>query len=278
MIEKYFQKRIEGEHEIFHIKTPCKFVIEENIVSSLKSEYKSDVEIGGVLWAKPEIIENETIFKINTVSYIRNAIEDSPRTDRRNKSNAYLPDHKELSEAYKQCFNIGHFPIRFHTHPTKGNNFFEEFMSFSRQTETSEQDRISAENWIKIEGQNVLMPRALVVGNDLIQGNIFVGLYHGFIAPYEFEITKKEIRQENLKKVIKSVSKINLNDNQKIALGIGAILLLVVIVKFKKYSLPVIFSLVSASIAFLELTSKEPKYFNRLSSGNAVIDIPEFEK
>lgn len=278
MNNKYFKKRIEGEDEIFHIKTPCRFLITEDVVKDLKGSYKPNEEIGGILWVKPEDGESEKIiFKVEKVSYIRNAIEDNPREDKYTKRNAYRFDAQELEIVFQDVLKNSCLPIQFHSHPTHGKDFFTEFINFSSQLETSKQDRIEAEQFSIIQGKKVLMPRALIVGNDIIQGNIFIGLYHGFIAPHEFEVTKKEVQQENIRKTVDTISKIKISFNHKIAIVVGAILLLIVIVKYKKYSIPVIASLLVAALSFLGQTSSEPKYFNRLSSGDAIIDIPEFE-
>ena len=43
----------EGE-KIYHIKTPCKFIIKENIIKELKINYLPEEEIGGIIWVKPE--------------------------------------------------------------------------------------------------------------------------------------------------------------------------------------------------------------------------------
>lgn len=269
-------KTVEG-NELFHLATPCRFRITENIVTNLKNSYKSDEEIGGVLWAKPTTKDGEIIHIIDKVSYIRNAIEDNPRADDRNKSSAYLPDFKELNQTLNDLFLQGYLPVKFHTHPVKGTNFLHSLTYPNLMTETSEQDKRESSLPHLIGNKKLLMPRGLIVGNDISSSDIFIGVYNGFIAPTEFENSKKKIQQENFNKTADLVSTINLTDGQKVGLAIGAALLLFVIVKYPKYSLPVIIGL-GASLPLLMTNTHNidnPNYFNKLSFGSADIFIPK---
>lgn len=116
-------KIVDGD-ELLHLTTPCRFRVNENIVADLKSNYKKDEEIGGVLWAEPTSKDNEIIHIVDNVSYIRNAIEDNPRTDHRNKSNAYLPDSKELNQTPNDFFHRVIFPLNFIHTQLKGQIFY----------------------------------------------------------------------------------------------------------------------------------------------------------
>ena len=86
----------------------------------------------------------------------------------------------------------------------------------------------------------------------------------------------KKVMDENIRKTADYFSSINLTTGQKIGLGIGAALLLFSIIKYPKYSLPVIFGLAATMSVFLTNTQniERPEYFNRLSIGNADIYIP----
>lgn len=269
-------KTVDG-NELLHLTTPCRFRIDENIVADLKSNYKSDEEIGGVLWAKPTTKDGEIIHIIDKVSYIRNAIEDNPRNDHRNKSNAYLPDSKQLNQTLNDLFSKGYLPVKFHTHPVKGTNFLHSLTYPNLMTETSEQDKRESSLPHIIGDKKLLMPRGLIVGNDISSNDIFIGVYNGFIAPTEFEDSKKKIQQENFQKTADLVSSINLSDGQKIGLAIGAALLLFVIAKYPKHSLPVILGL-GATLPLLMTNTNNidnPNYFNKLSFGSADIFIPK---
>jgi hypothetical protein len=144
-------------------------------------------------------------------------------------------------------------------------------------TETSEQDQRESSLPHIIGNKKILMPRGLIVGNDISSSDIFIGVYNGFIAPTEFENSKKKIQQENFQKTADLVSSINLSDGQKIGLAIGAALLLFVIVKYPKHSLPVIIGL-GATLPLLVTNTHNidnPNYFNKLSFGSADIFIPK---
>lgn len=268
-------KQIEDE-ELFHIATPCVFRIENDIVQSLKKKYTPTEEIGGVLSAKPTLINNERFFVIDSFSCVRNAIEDNPSTDGRNKTNAYCPDLEQLNQAISNIIQNNCLPIRFHTHPTKGKEYFETGINKIYQTETSEQDQKASKYSFPINGENILMPRCLIVGNSGLSSDIFIGIYGGFISPVSFKESKKKVVNEKIQKTADFLSDVDLAAGQKIGLGIGAALTLFAIIKYPKYSLPVIAGLAIASHATMlnTTTISRPEYFNKLSSGKAEIYIP----
>lgn len=273
----YLDTKIVDGDELLHLATPCRFRVTENIVSDLKKNYKADEEIGGVFWAKPTTKNGEIIYIIDKVSYIRNAIEDNPRNDNRNKSNAYLPDSKQLNQTLNDLFLQGYLPVKFHTHPVKGTNFLHSLTYTNLMTETSEQDKRESSHHLVIGSKKLLMPRGLIVGNDISSSDIFIGVYNGFITPTEFENSKKKIQQENFNKTADLVSTINLTDGQKAGLAIGAALLLFVIIKYPKHSLPVIIGLGATLPLLMSNTHNidNPNYFNKLSFGSADIFIPK---
>jgi hypothetical protein len=273
----YLDTKIFDGDELLYLTTPCRFRVTENIVTDLKKNYKTDEEIGGVLWAKPTTKDGEIIHIIDKVKYIRNAIEDNLRNDNRNKSNSYLPDSKQLNQTLNDVFLQGYLPVKFHTHPVKGTNFLHSLTYTNLMTETSEQDKRESSHHLVIGSKKLLLPRGLIVGNDISSSDIFIGFYNGFIAPTEFENSKKKIQQKNFQKTADLVSSINLSDGQKIGLAIGAALLLFVIVKYPKHSLPVIIGL-GATLPLLMTNThniENPNYFNKLSFGSADIFIPK---
>jgi len=273
----YLDTKIVDGDELLHLAAPCRFRITENIVADLKRNYTSDEEIGGVLWLKPTTKEDEIIHIIDNVSYVRNAIEDNPRADHRNRSNAYLPDSKELHQTLNDLLLQGYLPVTFHSHPVKGTDFLQSLIYSNLMTETSDQDKRESSTYLKIGNKMLLMPRGLIVGNDISNSDIFIGVYNGFIAPTEFENSKKKIQQENLNKIADLVSAINLTDRQRVGMAIGAALLLFVIAKYPKHSLPVIIGLVATLPLLMTNTLKidNPNYFNKLSLGSADILIPK---
>jgi hypothetical protein len=257
------------------LTTPCRFKIDERVVENLKNSYKSQEEIGGILWVKPTIINGETVHLIDKVSYIRNAIEDNPRGDGRNKLNAYSFDKEELNEILNELFSEGYLPIKFHTHPTRKEDLLHAIHYSNLQNETSYQDKKESNLPHRIGDKNLLMPRGLIVGSD-VNSDIFIGLYNGFVAPVDFESSKKQIQEENIQQIRKTISSRSFTDTDKALIGIGALLLLTVIIKYPKYSIPVLVMLSTTAVMWLNNTTstEKPKYFNKLSFGDANIYIP----
>lgn len=271
-----------GENDgksIYHLTTPCRFNISQSVVKKIRESYLSDEEIGGIFWAMPTISNDEKVFVIEEVSFIRNAIEDTPvykDGSLRTKKDTYLYDLKIHEEVLEKVFSANNLPVRFHSHPTKGSNVVENIINQQLQTETSEQDRKESEYTHQRDGCNLLMPRGLIVGNGDLSKDIFIGLYNGFIAPVDFEKSKQKIREENIKQIGDAISSKTFNDNQKMLFGLGALLLLVAIIKYPKYSIPTIIGLAATASIFLTHTAKsdQPSYFNKLSFGEANIYIP----
>ncbi len=273
----YLKKTIINNEEIYHLKTPCRFRIAEDIVSELKNKYCVDEEIGGILWAKPSIDAGENTYSVNKVTFIRNTIEDTLRTDHRNKSNAYLPDNKIFHDEVQKIIFQGFLPFKFHSHPVKGSGFLQTLTNTNFVSETSDQDIFESSFFYNFGKEKLLMPRCLIVGNDLSSKDLFIGLYNGFVAPTSFEESKQKVQEENLRKTSDLISTINPTDGQKVGLAIGAALLLFVIAKYPKYSLPVVLGLTASIPQLLTNTQNlgNPHYFNKLSSGSADIFIPE---
>ena len=126
-----------------------------------------DEEIGGFIWAKPVLGIQHYDFVCDKITFIRNAIEDKPNSRGQTKKNTYLRDPKILKETLKEIFSLGYLPINFHTHPTKGKNPLDEIDKFTFQKETSLQDRKAAEYTLRVGGEQLLLPRGLVVGNNI---------------------------------------------------------------------------------------------------------------
>lgn len=272
----FLEKSTSDNEDIIHLSTPCIFRFEKGIVDSLRKKYKPIEEIGGVFSACPTVVNNERFFIIDSVNYIRNAIEDIPRKDNLNKTNAYLPDIEQLNMEISLILEKNCFPIEFHTHPTKDQNYLLTIHNQTYQTETSDPDRKESSRVYKFENQNVLLPRCLVVGSTIPSNSLFIGLYGGFVAPESFDESKTKVIKEKMNRTFDLLSEVNLTLGEKIGLGIGAALLLFSIIKYPKYSLPVIGGLALAAPALLTNTKSilRPEYFCKLDSGTADIIIP----
>lgn len=276
----YLVKAADQDNLIYHLARPCRFEIKQNIVDSLKSRYLPDEEIGGILWINPIKIDDEYVFMIDKVSYIRNSIEDTVYKDKvgniRTRKDTYLSDAKTYSEEVNKVLAVNCLPLKFHSHPTQGKSVIESLNKQEWHTETSDQDVIESSKPLELGNDSLLLPRALIVGNGDFSNDIFIGLYGGFIAPNGFGESKEIIRTESIEKYGDLIFSNQISDNAKIALGVGAILLLIFLIRHSKYSIPVIIALAAATPVLLTNTSvaDKPNYFNRLSYGSAVIYIP----
>ena len=290
LIEKGFIRSVNIKNEqVFILTTPCKFIVLKEMVMKLKVNYLDYEEIGGVMQAKPTIENGEMVYVVDKVEFVRNAIEDNEIVGEDgkilNKSNAYLEDRLEYDGKREQILNARCLPIFFHTHPTRGTTLFENISNQKIQTNTSEPDRRHSKKFDLIDMKNILIPRGLVVGNKDLGDDLFLGLYDGFIAPAGFEESKRKVEQENMMSIGNSISdgisSWNLSKNEKIALGIGAALMLGGIYHTRKYSVPVIFGLGILGVALLATsattttTIERPNYYNRLLFGDAHIYIPK---
>lgn len=276
--EGYLNAKIVDGEEILHLSTPCRFKVDKAAVNDLKLNYKPNEEIGGVLWVKPTTANGEIIYIVDKVSYIRNAIEDTPRNDHRNKTNAYLPDSALLETVLCSIFTQEYLPIRFHTHPTKEKDFLGSLVNQNYVTETSEQDRKVSEFPFIVGNKKLLMPRGLIVGDSISSTkNIFIGMYNGFIAPHEFEGSKREVQHENMERLLDKISSVHFTNAQKIGLFISVGVVVLLAIKYPKYSLPAIAGILALLPLLMTNTDKveNPTYFNKLSIGDADIFIPK---
>jgi hypothetical protein len=284
--EKGFIKSVVlKDKNVLILTTPCRIRIKQSEVIKLKENYLSNEEIGGVMWATPTIVNMEKVYLVNKIKIIRNVIEENPRYDNGrllNKGNAYMRDMIQYEEERKIIFDAGCLPIRFHTHPTKGKNIFDNVKNQQEQTDTSDQDQIESQYFEPIDNHCLLMPRALIVGNKDMGNDLFIGVYDGFIAPPGFEESKRKVTLENMNNIGKifsnKISPLNFSDDEKIAYGIGAILSLSYMTyKTRRFSIPVIIGLAAAGSMFLLNTGiiEQQNYFNKLLFGDAYIYIPE---
>ncbi|MBL0048158.1 MAG: hypothetical protein IPP32_08720 [Bacteroidetes bacterium] len=277
--DDFLQTKKHKGTETYFLTTPCRFVYEESIVKNLINHYLAEEEIGGIFWAEPKVIGNEKVYLIRHVKYLRNAIEDKEHRDEDGriltKKNAYIPDAKEYFEELKKIFASNNLPLKFHSHPTKGNGSIEDIMMQLLHTETSIQDQKESQDSYLFEGKNILMPRALIVGNGDFKNNIFIGLYDGSIAPVEFEESKRAKIQENMNRVFESISSSKFSENQKFVLVVAGVLTAIAVIKYPKIAFPALLVLSASAPFFLTNTeSSNTNYFSKLSFGAANICIP----
>lgn len=253
----------------YHLTTPCKIEISDEITSLLKSSYEADKEKGGLLIALP-VRKNEEIYLIiKKVVFLTNVSETPEKS--------YSPNSQELQKALSESlFNDVEktLPIRFHTHPTRSSSPFNEIVNYLFQANTSKQDQIVSDNPITVENINLLMPRSIALCNGTSADRMFIGFYNGLIAPIEFESHRRERIQEAIENIQAKIEELADKGNNKwVFLGSG-ILLAIGVIKYPKVAIPLTLLLTMMMPMFINDKHSKPKYFAQLSKGKVVIEIP----
>ena len=272
----FLVNKLVAEENLLHIKNPCQFVVSAEVIADVKDKYLPGEEIGGILWLLPKTTDGNRICSLERVTYIRNAIEDHPQTDGSNKSNAYLPDTKDLNSEICSVFESGYLPVKFHTHPTQNSNFLLSMHEQMQQAQTSEADRKESKRPFVHGSKKLLIPRALIIGNELKSGDIFFHIYGGEIAPLDLEKDIKKVQDENLKLFSEMFSELQISDTVKVLIAIVIIVLIIVAIRNPKAGISMLLIAAMATPLFLSKTDhlKSANYYNKLSSGEAKISIP----
>ena len=255
-----------------HLQTPCKIHLTDTAIKQLRDNYQTDQEKGGVLVAIPKRINNVTHLTINRIILLTN-VSDTPQ-------NSYLPNMKELKQAYKDTYSgqmENSLPIHFQTHPTHSDNPINELFNYIFQCNTSKQDQLVSDIPFSIGGLNVLMPRSLVLCNGKNSEKLFIGFYNGLIAPIEFETHRNKQTQNAIESISKSISEWAKEENNKWWLVGGGIALALIIVHNNKFAIPLIFMLFLMLRMFIDDTYTQPKYFAQIKKETITIDLPGLE-
>jgi hypothetical protein len=273
-----FSKVKDGK-EILHFTTPFDITVVSDITAELKSEYRKYEEKGGLMWARPISSQGKITYFIEKITWVRNAIEDTPNDKGYNKANCYQPDAVNFFAALDTIFKAGCFPLRFHTHPTE--DVSEPYLIFHENyvNETSDGDRKSSETAYSFEGLQILTPRCLVVGNKSYSDELFIGFYDGGVAPKDFQSTKELTRREKIDEFGSTFSSIELTPNQKIAAGVLIVGLILVGIRYRKTVAPIMLGTLAIGGAMLTRQEKDktPKYYCMLSDGEVTIHFPKYE-
>lgn len=262
--------------KVIILQTPCRFIFREEVVSNLQKSYLPNEEIGGLFWAKPRKEVGEGLFEITKVSYIRNAIEDKPRTDGLNRTNACLLDGDSLNSELALIFKEGFLPIKFHTHPIYSRERGLHFIEQLKQAETSKQDRIESKFSFIYDGQKILTPRALVIGSEVSSNDIIIGIYDGGVAPVEIKGSLERVQIKNLTLASESLCQIQLSEKEKLVFAIFIIIIIMAILKYPRAGLQVALLLGLVAPAFLSQTKHldDVSYYAKLNAGQAKILLP----
>ena len=257
--------------EVLHISTPCKIKISEKITQELRDAYDAEKEIGGVLMASPKKINEEVYLEINSVILIKN-VSDTPYRSYRKEADEWKAAIKNTFDAEKQKT----FPIQFHTHPTHSDNMVNEMMNYVIQINTSEADQVVSNNGFKVGDLNIILPDCLILCNGKFADKMFIGFYNGMIAPIEFKSHRREEITKAMERIFNAISEwAKKNNNGWILFGAG-ILLLILIVRFPKAMLSLLFAMSCFIPTMVNSINEEPKYFIQLDSKRkeATILIP----
>ncbi len=168
---------------VYALSTPFRLHITAGVASRLLARYDPDLEIGGVIAARP-VSQTQPVELLATQVYSLRNTHETPESK-------YRPPVEELKAAYAKCLNGPHghtryFPIEFHSHPSNRQDMREEPYSFIREyfnLETSEADRRYGRGVWHHKNIAFTFPHALVSkrGDEL-----FIGIHGGLVVPDDF--------------------------------------------------------------------------------------------
>jgi len=262
------------------LKTPCTIRLGADVLQYIEENCPVDEEAGGVLWAEPVRVGEDTVYNITAVRLVRNACEDTPREDGRTRKDTYRANDDEIKAAQKECLDRGCLPVFFHTHPADEEKILTEFSAHDLYTETSWRDQETAEKRYYWAGdERLFLPECLIVVNSTPTGDPFIGFFNGSIAPVTFAASKKRLTTTNLtsiKQKVKSASPPALTKRQEWMLVAAVVVALAIIIYYRKHMVPALFSALPLIFAFLARTGRESSaYCNYGSNGDVSIEIPD---
>ncbi len=242
---------------VLHLKTPCQVVLSEDANKTLQDNYDPNFEKGGVLVAYPSIVDGNTVLTISEIVYLTNVTENPERQ--------YRPDDQEYKMVLQRAANDSFLPIRFHTHPTTGENPMSEMFNYIFQSNTSKQDQLVSNNPLRVKGKKLLLPRSLMLSSGKSKRQMFIGFYNGLIAPIEFSSHREEEIENAMDDLMTKVGEWADEGNNGWILAGGALVVSVLIYKYPKI-IPILGLLIAMAPMFVNGEHKEnPKYFAQLS-------------
>jgi len=168
---------------VYVLSTPFRLRITATVARRLHAHYDPDLEVGGVIAARPTLQTQPFELLATQVYFLRN-IHETPESK-------YRPRAEELRAAYAKCLNgprgrTRYIPIEFHSHPSNRQDMREEPYSFIREyfnLQTSEADRRYGRGIWHHENIAFTFPHILVSkrGDEL-----FIGLHGGLVVPDDF--------------------------------------------------------------------------------------------
>ena len=261
----------QGEVLEYFLKNPKSFLL-DSVIQRIKEGYVHNEEKGGYIIFQPIKIKERWNFEASQVIFLENCIENYPQF-RRTKENAYLPDLEQKKNVFSSALDKGLIPIGFHTHPSKGDNSLERVFNSYFNKNTSEQDRFACSQTKSVNGKKLLLPEILVVGDDNLTGEVFVGIYGGNVAPLNFEESREGNLVAELECMSEKINKIELSENQKTLSIVALIALVLLIIKYNKTSIPLILSALASAPFMLEVLSNKNHQFVHSNSFEDKLEI-----
>ncbi|WP_460953613.1 hypothetical protein [Spirosoma litoris] len=225
------------------LAAPLLITVTPTVLKSLHKAYPKSEETGGVLFAYPDV-------KARTLAVTRwvqlpNQLDD--------KRKAYATSKTALQNTLNECIASGALPITFHSHPVTGTGdsaYDSQGLKFYDRTSSA--DRHNSYLPITIEGQTVVMPSALLVGDDKDATATHLSLYSGFIAPMSLRA---------------------LRDAEKYYLFVAGGILLILFALGKAGRHAALYALLLAGLVFYLEERKRPRYSTD-ADGNLLILLP----
>lgn len=273
----FFKRNAQADDGSLHLVAPYKITITAAVVNTLRSAYLSTEEAGGMLWANARTKDGERELFIDSISIVRNAIEDKSRSDGMTKAVAYLPDSKEKADIFQQIIEAEHLPIDFHTHPIGGANIVHQIGQRVINMDTSDADRRESYRLHQICGAGIHLPRALVMG-DTIGKELFIRFYGGNNSPFSFADASKEVMTDNLASLSKLFDWNSYSKGQKVMIGAAGALVLLGALFRPKVAVAVAVAGTPLAMSFLTTTTTDtpsPHYCRLSGENDAVILVPE---
>ena len=103
---------------------------------------------------------------------------------------------------------------------------------------------------------------------------MFIGFYNGLIAPYEFDTHRRDQMSKAVNDIMDSFSEWAKKRNNIWWLIGGSVLFAILVIKYNKYTIPLIFLLIAMTPMFVNDQHGQPKYFAQLTKGQVIIEIP----
>lgn len=203
--------------------------IPDAVVKSLEEAYDPGLEKGGYLFALPEKKEGKNFLTVKSVHFIQN-VADYPEGQ-------YRMNTAQFITAIQQAQQERLLPFSFHTHPTKTDSHLESWL-FIRQMDTSAPDKSASLFSLAWGGYKLRLPNVLVIGNNTISKEIFIGLFGGLVAPLDFTERKKELSKKLQDKMADSIGDYLDSPKKQMLAVAGALTALFLLIKYPKVILP----------------------------------------